>query len=46
MCVQCGKWIHCRCAAMKNVITNCSGYFACSRCEGDSGKGVGLGETL
>ena len=35
MCLQCDKWIHGRCAGMKNVTPKFSRNFTCRRCEGN-----------
>ena len=32
LCVQCGKWIHGRCAEVKRVTTKFSRNFACRKC--------------
>ena len=40
MCLQCGKWIHGRCAKMKGVIPKLSKKFICGKCEGNVGEAV------
>ena len=40
LCVQCGKWIHGRCARVKMVTAKCSRNFTCRRCEGNIGEAV------
>ena len=40
MCLQCGKWIHSRCARMKMVTPKLSRNFACRKCEGNIGEAV------
>ena len=37
LCLQCGKWIHGRCAGMKSVTQTFSRNFTCSKCEGNIG---------
>ena len=44
--VQCGKWIHDRCARVKRVTASLSINFACRICEGDIGEAVEQEETL
>ena len=40
LCVQCGKWIHGKCARVKMVTARFSRNVACRRCLGDIGKAV------
>ena len=42
LCVQCGKWVHSRCAGVKRVSAMLSRNFACIKCEGNwRGRGAG-----
>ena len=44
LCVQCGKWIDCRCARIKRVIPTFLRHFAFRKCDGNiGGKGNGAG---
>ena len=38
LCVQCGKWIHSRCAGVKMVTPKISRNFTCRECEGNIGE--------
>ena len=38
--VQCGRWIHGRCAGMNGVTATFSRNFACRKCEGNIGEAV------
>ena len=40
LCLQCGKWIHDRCAEMKRVAPMFRRNFTCTRCEGNTGEAV------
>ena len=40
LCLQCGKWIHGRCAGVKMVTQAFSRYFAYRKCEGNIGEAV------
>ena len=40
LCVQCGIWIHGRCAGVKSVTPKFLTNFACKKCEGDIGEAV------
>ena len=40
LCIQCGNWIHGRCAGVESVTTGFSRNFACKKCEGNIGKAV------
>ena len=40
LCVQCDKWIHCRCAGVKRVTPKFSRNFTCRKCEGNIGEAV------
>ena len=40
LCVQCGMWIHGRCAGVKRVTLKVSRYFTCIKCEGNIGEAV------
>ena len=40
LCVQCGKWIHGRCAGVKRVTTKFSRYFTCRKCDENIGEAV------
>ena len=40
LCLQCGKWIHGRCAAVKRVTPKCSRNSTCTKCEGNIGEAV------
>ena len=46
LCVQCGKWIHGRCAGVVRVTPMFSQSFTCSKCEGNIGEVLEQGETL
>ena len=37
LCVQCGSWIHGRCARVKRVTPEFSRNFTCRKCEGNIG---------
>ena len=38
LCVQCGKWMHDRCAGVMAVTSKFSGNFASMKCEGNIKK--------
>ena len=40
LCLQCGKWIHGRCAGMKRVTPKFSRSSTCRKCEGNIGEAV------
>ena len=40
MCVQCGKWVHCRCARIKKGNTKVLKKSTCRKCEGNTGEAV------
>ena len=40
LCLQCGKWISCRCAGVKRLTTMFSGNFTCRHCEGNIREAV------
>ena len=40
LCLQCGKWIHGRCAGMRRVAPKCLLNFQCRKCEGFIGESV------
>ena len=40
LCVQCGKWIHSRCAGVKMVTPKSSRNVACWKCEMNIGEAV------
>ena len=40
LCVQCGKWIHIRCAEVERVIPKFSRNFAFRKCQGNIGEAV------
>ena len=44
--VQCGKWIHGRCAEVKRVTERFSRDFVCRQCEGNIGEAVEDEEKL
>ena len=46
LCLQCGKWIHGRCAGVKRVTPSISRNFACRKCEGNIGVAVEQEEKL
>ena len=46
LCVQCGKWIHSRCAGVKRVTSKFSRNFTCRECEGNIGEAVEQVEKL
>ena len=46
LCVQCGKFIHGRCAGVKRVTTKFSRNFVCRKCEGNIGEAVEQEEKL
>ena len=46
LCVQCGKWLHGRCARLKRVNAKVSRNFACRICEGNIGEAVEQGEKF
>ena len=35
LCLQCGKWIHGRCAGVKRLTPRFSQDFTCRKCEGN-----------
>ena len=39
-CLQCGKWIHCRCAGMKRATPKFSGNITCRKFYGNIGEAV------
>ena len=45
-CLQCGKWIHCRCSGMKRVTSKFSRNFTCRKCKGNIGEAVDQEEML
>ena len=40
LCVQCGRWIHRRCAGVKIVTPKLSRNLACRKCKGNIGEAV------
>ena len=42
LCLQCGKWVHCRCAGMKRVTPKFKKNVTCRKCEGNTGEAVEL----
>ena len=40
LCLQCGKWIHVRCARVKRVTPRFSRNFECRKCEMNIGEAV------
>ena len=46
LCVQCGKWIHSRCAGVKRVTPKYSRNLACRIYERNIGEAVEQGERL
>ena len=46
LCVQCGKWIHDRCARVKRVTPKLHRNLKCRKCEGNIGKAVEQKESL
>ena len=40
LCLQCGKYIHSRCAGMKRVAPKYSKYLTCRKCEGNIREAV------
>ena len=46
LCVQCGKWIHSRCAGVKRVTPKFSRKPTCRKCEGNIGEAVEQEEDL
>ena len=40
LCLQCGKWIHGRCAGVKRVTPKFSRNFICRECEGNIGEAM------
>ena len=46
LCLQCGKWIHSRCAGVERVTQKFLRNFACRKCEGNVGEAVGQEERL
>ena len=40
LCLQCGEWIHGRCAGIKSVTQKYSRNFTCRKCEGNIGEAV------
>ena len=45
-CLQCGKWIHGRCARIKRLTKKFSRNFTCRKCEGNITEGVEQEESL
>ena len=45
-CVQCGKWIHGRCAGVKRLTPMFCGNIACRKCEGNIGAAMEQEEKL
>ena len=45
LCVQCGRWIHGRCAGVKRVTQKFSRNLTCRKCEGNIGEAVEQKET-
>ena len=46
LCLQCGKWIHGRCAGVKSIIPKFSRHFTCRKCEGNIEEAVEQEEKL
>ena len=46
LCVDCGKWIHSRCAGVKMMLAIFSRNFACRKCDWKSGEAVEHEEGL
>ena len=46
LCLQCVKWLHCRCAGVKRVNPKCSRNFTCRKCEGNIREVVEQEEKL
>ena len=46
LCLQCGKWIHGRCARVRRVTPMFSRHFACRKYKGDIGEAVEQEEML
>ena len=46
LCLQCGKWIHGRCASVKRVTPKFNRNLACRICEGNIGESVEQEEKL
>ena len=46
LCVQCGRWIHGRCAGVKSVTPKLSRNFTCRICEENIGESVEHEEKL
>ena len=46
LCLQCGNWIHSRCAGVKMVTPKFSRNFTCRKCEGNTGGVVEQEEKL
>ena len=46
LCLQCGKWIHGRCAGMKRVTPRFSRNLLCRKCEGNIGEAAWRERTL
>ena len=46
LCVQCGRWIHGRCAGVKWVNPMFSRNFVCRKCEGNIAEAAELKEKL
>ena len=46
LCVQCGKWIHGRCAGVKMVAQILPRNYTCRKCEGNIREAVDQEETL
>ena len=46
LCLQCGKWIHGRCAGVKIVTPKFSRNFPCRKCQGNIGEAVEHEERL
>ena len=46
LCIQCGRWIHGRCARVKRVTPMFCTKFTCRKCEGNIGEAVEHEEKL
>ena len=46
LCLQCGKWIHGRCAGVKRVTQKFDTNFTCRKCDGNIGEAVEQEEKL
>ena len=46
LCLQCSKWIHCRCAGVKSVTPDVSRNFTCKKCGRNIGEAVEQEEQL